>query len=271
MALLDRLKVATKPTNTIEVQQPEADRRVEPRVTQPAASNPAPETPHAASTGQAKKPAYTSEPEAISKTYFVEDKGNERRYFDDYQRKALAIRANDTTINSKREDLNTIRAMLAIAEARGWSEVKVSGSAEFKRETWIEAQARGVNAQGYKASDLDRQEADRRRAERGQNAPSQGQAANEIKQASTPPQQPATQVSQAERVTTNPQTEAARAPEPLHSAKAPPSPAAAANDPQKDAAASLAANRQKLKEATAEISPDGRLILAALSEKIDGR
>lgn len=77
----------------------------------------------------------------------------------------------------------TIRAMLTMAETRGWSEVKVNGSAEFKREAWIEAQARGITAQGHKPSDLDRQEADRRRGERGHVPVQAGpkQDANEIK------------------------------------------------------------------------------------------
>lgn len=190
MAMLDRLKEATRPANTIEgVQQPEPARRVpDLHGASPSPVSEGPQAPAKKATSDAKAPAYTTEPEAIAKAYYVENRGNERRYFDDYQRKALAIRADDTTINSKREDLNTIRAMLTMAEARGWSEVKVSGSADFKRETWIEASARGITAQGYKAGDLDRQEADRRRAERGQELPRTTPApgTNEVRQAAAP-------------------------------------------------------------------------------------
>jgi hypothetical protein len=130
----------------------------------------------------ARRPAYASEPQSIAKSYYIEEKAGERRYFDDYKRKALAMRATETSITSKREDLNTIRAMLDIAEARGWHSLQIRGSAEFKREAWIEATARGLEGRGFTASDLDRQEADRRRAERG--------PANEVRARATTTQAP---------------------------------------------------------------------------------
>ena len=177
MGLFDRIKDAGKTTNTIESVLPPPE--LEPRLSRstqsaPAAPDPVPSPTQArgkATASEPKAPAYTTEPEAISKSYYVEAKGSERRYFDDVQRKALAIRADDSTINSKREDLKTIRAMLTMAESRGWSEVKIAGTAEFKREAWIEAQARGMTTRGYAANDLERQEADRRRAERGPQPP----------------------------------------------------------------------------------------------------
>jgi hypothetical protein len=305
MALFDRLKDAAKPTNTIEaVQQPEPERRQEPRLAQSAPAAPgtvaseAPspsQTPAKPAQAQAKAPAYTSEPEVISRTYYVEDRGTERRYFDDYQKKALAIRADDATINSKREDLNTIRAMLTMAEARGWSEVKVAGSAEFKREAWIEAAARGITAQGYKAGDLDRQEADRRRAERGPDAarpvpPGDG---NEIRRA-TPqqaapapaqaPMQPAVEASQAQARSVKPETVAqadatqapARQAKPADAVQ--PAPAVEATQARKPAPVeaekpapqlTAADHRKVAKEAAAALSDDGRLVFAAMSEKID--
>jgi len=303
MALFDRLKDATKPTNTIEaVQQPEPERRQEPRLAQSAPATPgtvaseAPspsQTPAKPAQAQAKAPAYTSEPEVISRTYYVEDRGTERRYFDDHQKKALAIRADDTTINSKREDLNTIRAMLTMAEARGWSEVKVAGSAEFKREAWIEAAARGITAQGYKAGDLDRQEADRRRAERGPDAarPVSPGDGNEVRRA-TPqqaapaqaPAQPAVEASQAQARSVKPETAAqadvtqapARQPKPADAVQ--PAPAAEATQARKPAPAeaekpapqpTAADHRKVAKEAAAALSDDGKLVFAAMSEKID--
>jgi hypothetical protein len=303
MALFDRLKDAAKPTNTIEaVQQPEPERRQEPRLAQSAPATPgtvaseAPspsQTPAKPAQAQAKAPAYTSEPEVISRTYYVEDRGTERRYFDDYQKKALAIRADDTTINSKREDLNTIRAMLTMAEARGWSEVKVAGSAEFKREAWIEAAARGITAQGYKAGDLDRQEADRRRAERGPDAarPVSPGDGNEVRRA-TPqqaapaqaPAQPAVEASQAQAHSVKPETAAqadvtqapARQPKPADAAQ--PAPAAEATQARKPAPAeaekpapqlTAADHRKVAKEAAAALSDDGKLVFTAMSEKID--
>jgi hypothetical protein len=105
-----------------------------------------------------------ADPEAVRRRYYTQDKGTERRYFDDYQGKNLAFRAGGDRVSSKREDLNTIRAMLDVAEARGWREIALKGTAAFRREAWIEAAARGLPAQGHRASDLDQQEAERRRA-----------------------------------------------------------------------------------------------------------
>ena len=281
MAMFDRLREATKPTNSIEAVQPAPapePGRQEPRLSQPSAAAPAAtETPAPAPAQTAPKrvklPAYASEPEAISRAYYVEERGPERRYFDDYKKTALAIRADDTSINSKREDLNTIRAMLTMSEARGWSEVKISGTAEFKREAWIEAAARDITAQGYKAGDLDRQEADRRRTERrpdvARSAPS---GSNEVRQAVPAPQPgpDATQPAPRQAPATGEATQARPAPEPTVSRPvrlevvAGQETAAPASDKP-----TQADHRRAVREAEAVLSDNGKLMLAALSDNID--
>lgn len=321
MAMLDRLKDAARPTNSIETVQPPAPLQ---RPADLHGANPggSPDAPPAAKKlgGDAKAPAYTTEPEVISRAYYVEDRGGgERRYFDDYQRKSLAIRANDNSISSKKEDLTTIRAMLTMAEARGWSEVKVAGTADFKREAWIEAQARGITAQGHKATDVDRQEADRRRAERGLGPIASKPEMNEVRSiagaqatsvapapvqaAASAPQRdpearqqaksaPAQQPSQTTPVysltarnlgvASGPandqrqqatQQQDAPAPRLGKPADAPaPQTVAGVMAPQREVHAVQPAatdHRKALKDATAELSPDGRLVLAALSDKID--
>ncbi len=195
MALFDRIRSVGTPANSI-ASTPPADL-------------------HSASPARAGRPASAAEPDSIARSYYVEEQRGERRYYEDYQRKTLAIRADTSAISTRREDLNTVRAMLTLAEARGWSELKVSGSAAFRREAWIEAEARGLAVVGYKPSDPDRQEAERRRGERGR----------------TGPGTPAT-------------------------------PAAAQ-------AATMDEHRRRGAAAEAELSRDGRLILMALSEKID--
>lgn len=113
--------------------------------------------------GSATPPA---DPEAVRRRYYVQERGPERRYFDDYRGQALAFRASADQVASKREDLNTIRSMLDVAEARGWRELSLKGTGAFRREAWIEATSRGLQAQGHRATDLDRQEAERRQAQR---------------------------------------------------------------------------------------------------------
>ena len=195
MALFDRVREFGAPANSI--------------------ASTAPPDLHSANPARSGRPASATEPESIARSYYVEQQRGERRYYEDYQRKTLAIRADTSAISSRREDLNTVRAMLTLAEARGWSEVKVSGTAAFRREAWIEAEARGLAVVGYKPSDPDRQEAERRRGERGRTAP------------------------------------------------------AASATPAAAPAASMDDHRRRGAAAEAELSRDGRLILMALSEKID--
>lgn len=258
MAITDRLLDATRPTNTIEEAREAALERQEAlhRASPSPASGGAPGTP-----GSGKKgPAYRSEPEHIAKAYYVEDKGGERSYYDDYKRSSVAMRATDTTISSKREDLNTVRAMVDIAAARGWQSIDVAGSKEFKREAWIEAAARGIEAKGYRPNDPDRQEADRRRNERGYE--------NEVRgPAPTNPATPAAPITP-----NNPNPSAGDPDRQLSTSratargKAAPEPAPAKPEGDKP---SLQDNRRAVREAQKELSPDGRTMLSAMSEKID--
>lgn len=152
------------------------------------------------------------EPDVLSRTYYREDRDGERRYWDDYARTSLALRASRTTIATEREDRVTVRAMLDLAEARGWGTVELKGSEAFRREAWIEAAARGIEARGHRPTQPELQEAERRRAERLE-APRRDQA-------------------EAPRQTS---------PDPARGGR----------------------------ELTPDLSPDGRLVFAALSEKID--
>lgn len=228
MVLADSARSALRPNNSIEfAPSPEGEGLHR--------ASPAGDPP-----GKTSAPPYRSEPESIAKAYYVEERGGERRYFDDYQRKALAMRATDTSISSKREDLNTVRAMLEIAEARGWHSVEIRGSADFKREAWIEANARGLEGRGYTPSDLDRQEADRRAGERRQ--------ANEVRSA-------AREEAREDRAAGKP---AARHEREAHE-----------KQPGEPAPPTVTDNRRTIRDAQRELSADGRLMLAALSEKID--
>jgi len=243
MALADKARDALRPTNSIEaILEPVGAARAAPGPETPA-------DPGKPATGrpgrpdrQGKQAPYLSEPESIAKRYYVEERGGERQYFEDYQKKNLAMRATDTSISSKREDLNTIRAMLEIAEARGWHSVEIRGSAEFKREAWIEASARGLEGRGFTPSDADRQEADRRRE--------QHQQANQVR---------AVERAEARDERAAGHQAAAAAHELKAHEKQP-------GEPERP---TVTDNRRVIREAQKELSEDGRLLLAALSEKID--
>lgn len=52
--------------------------------------------------------------------------------------------------------------MLDTAAHRGWTEIKVKGIEEFRREAWLEGQGRGISVTGYKPNELDLQELKKR-------------------------------------------------------------------------------------------------------------
>ena len=56
------------------------------------------------------------------------------------------------------------RSLVAIAEARGWDELRVKGTEGFRREVWLEASAKGIHVDGYKPTETDKGELERRNA-----------------------------------------------------------------------------------------------------------
>ena len=45
--------------------------------------------------------------------------------------------------------------MVKIAQARGWDEIRVTGSESFKREVWFKAASQGMHVRGYTPNDAD--------------------------------------------------------------------------------------------------------------------
>jgi hypothetical protein len=206
-----------------------------------------------------------SEPESIAKSHFVVvGVTGERKYYDDYRQQDLAIWSTEAKIMTKRDDLRTIRAMLEIAEARGWHSVEIKGSAEFRREAWIEANARGLEGRGFTPSDADRQEADRRSEQR--------QQGNRMR---------ATERAEASVERAEAREERAAAPENdrrgVSKEQARGHEATAAmlekksheRQPMEPERAGPKENRQTIRDAQRNLSEDGKLFLAALSDLID--
>lgn len=89
-------------------------------------------------------------------------RGMARIYYADHKQKGEVMRAQDNRISTATNDPKAVSIMLDLAETRGWDRIKLSGSTEFKREAWIQAQAKGIEVDGYKPTQTDRQEAGRR-------------------------------------------------------------------------------------------------------------
>ena len=111
-----------------------------------------------------------TDPPGIQAHYYIENAGKERRYYKDLEGKQLAFRADSKAVTTKQEDRATISHMLDVAQSRGWTSLHVRGSAAFKQEAWIEAQARGLAVKGYEPTADDRRNLATRRAARAQGA-----------------------------------------------------------------------------------------------------
>ena len=80
-----------------------------------------------------------------------------------------AFRDKGTTLKTPKKDIETVRAMIDVAEAKGWTELKLKGTKEFKRLAFLEAESRGIATTGYKPKEADIALLNRMREERSQN------------------------------------------------------------------------------------------------------
>lgn len=250
---------------------PAADRAA---ASPPAASAGPSAAPSAAPDAPTRKPIPAkNEPATIAANYYVEEAADRRTYYQDYQRKAVAFTATETRVTSAREDLRTVRDMVEVAQARGWRSVQLRGTETFRREAWIEAAAAGLDAAGYKASDPDRQEADRRKGEREPSRPANAiaPAVPGASERSTPAAAVAAIAASGPvaAVVTAGRNGSVRDASNRPAATDGPSPSVAIATSAPATPATPAEQRKALRTAEAELSSDGKLILAALSEKID--
>lgn len=70
--------------------------------------------------------------------YFFKDRKNEPAFHD-----------RGHAISSKSTDTAVIDAMLDMAQAKGWSTIRLRGEKEFMREAWYQAKLRGLDVEGY--------------------------------------------------------------------------------------------------------------------------
>lgn len=82
--------------------------------------------------------------------------GDARLYADE-RGEYLAFKATEDRLITRLAAAEVIRDMVSVAQHRRWDALQVRGSVEFRREAWLEAGARGIEVQGYKPTDLDRQ------------------------------------------------------------------------------------------------------------------
>lgn len=67
----------------------------------------------------------------------------------------VAFEDKGNKLETKSNSEAIAESMVRIAEARGWDEIKVTGTETFRREVWLEAAARGMHVKGYSPSEQD--------------------------------------------------------------------------------------------------------------------
>lgn len=108
----------------------------------------------------------TRQPNAPLEDRFTRDDGfNRTNWWFRETPDRLAFQERWVSLRTATNSLAAVEAMLDRAEQRGWARLYVEGSAEFKREVWIRATARGIAVVGYTATRGDR-EAVRREKQR---------------------------------------------------------------------------------------------------------
>jgi hypothetical protein len=103
-------------------------------------------------------------PDRIRRKYYVvanetgkDGPDGEARLYADERGEYLAFKVTEDRLVTRLAAAEVIRDMVSVAQHRGWDALHVRGSAEFRREAWLEAGARGIDVQGYRPTDLDRQ------------------------------------------------------------------------------------------------------------------
>lgn len=81
------------------------------------------------------------------------------RSYDD-ARPAIIDKGDQLT--TRNADRGTAMDMIELASHRGWQSLKAKGPEEFRREMWVEGTAQGLKVQGYRPTEKDQEEANRR-------------------------------------------------------------------------------------------------------------
>lgn len=102
-------------------------------------------------------------PEAVRRRYVTESRdGPGVGFYLDARDDAAAFRDQGRRLSTDRHDPHVVRDLVAIAQHRGWTTISVRGQTEFRREVYLLARAAGLEVRGYRPTERDRQQAERR-------------------------------------------------------------------------------------------------------------
>lgn len=108
-------------------------------------------------------------PDAIARRYYTDDRGGPGQgYYVDATVTRAAFRDRGDRLVLDRADPNAIRDALEIAKHRDWRIVTAQGSTAFRREAWLAGRSLSLEVRGYRPTERDLQELERRTARREQ-------------------------------------------------------------------------------------------------------
>lgn len=141
------------------------------------AKHPEPETPAVARTDAEPAPETPANPKPVLDLNYETAAGLDARYvrydgryLDPNNARTVLFEDKGAKIKTAREDAQTISDMLDTAQAKNWDNIRISGSREFKRQMWLEAELRGIPNSGYSPSKEDMAMRDQMRAARERNS-----------------------------------------------------------------------------------------------------
>jgi hypothetical protein len=152
------------PQNSI---RPSRQRSREPPATKPADSldgTPKSTREGARQPGTSEAPAARLIPDHIRKRFV---QVGHRYYFSDG---AHAFTDRGARLVTPSENTEVVKSLIAIAEARGWKEISITGTERFRKEAWVAASALGLKVRGYTPTEFERAHLARKLAREGASA-----------------------------------------------------------------------------------------------------
>lgn len=146
-----------------------------------------------------KKPiltfAYKAPPEGLEVRYLFVD----GKYVDVGNGVTTIFQDKGKYLATAKEDILTVHDMVEVAKAKGWERLKLSGTPEFKRLIYIEAESQGIKTRGYQPAAEDLAMVSKRQDERSLNQVQADPHDNRQHNKSTTPRQDAQATSAADR------------------------------------------------------------------------
>lgn len=101
-------------------------------------------------------------PQSYSNRFVVTKTADRQEFYRSYDDARPIITDSGDRLATKSADRATAKDMADLAAHRGWQGLAVKGHEDFRREVWIEATAQGIKVTGYKPTERDIEEANRR-------------------------------------------------------------------------------------------------------------